>query len=449
MISQAALTDLRSAVRGSVLAPGDAAYDETRKVFNAMIDHQPALIARCVGAADVIACVRFAEANGLAVSARGGGHNVSGRGVVDGGLMIDLSPMKGCRVDPVRRTVRAEPGLTLAEFDHECQAFGLVTTMGAVSPTGIAGLTLGGGFGWLCGKFGLACDNLLSVDVVTADRRLRTASPTEHADLFWGLRGAGANLGIATSFEYRLHELGLVLGGGVVFLLSKAKRVLAFYDEFARSAPDELSVNAAIATGSDGTPIVGIAVTWCGPLDVGERLIKPLRTFDTPIADTIAPMRYVDRQRMNDAAFPRGRRHYWKAGWQRRLDAAAIDVVSNFAARRPSPYTRISFQHMHGAAARVPATETAFFHRHDQWEAQILSQWVNADDDEPNIRWAREMYAAMEPHLEQAVYVNMLGADEGDRVRAAYGGNYERLVAIKAAYDPTNFFRSNQNVSSS
>ncbi len=442
MISESVLADLRSAVRGSVLAPGDAGYDETRQVFNAMIDHRPALIVRCIGAADVVASVRFAHANMLAVSARGGGHNVSGRAMVDGGLVIDLSPMKGCRVDPGRRTVRAEPGLTLAEFDHECQAFGLVTTMGAVSPTGIAGLTLGGGFGWLCGKFGLACDNLLSVDVVTADGRLRTASPTEHADLFWALRGAGANFGIVTSFDYRLHELGPVLGGGVVFPLAKAKRVLAFYDEFARSAPDELSVNAAVATLTDGTSVVGIAVTWCGPLDVGERLLKPLRTFETPIADTIAPVRYVDRQRTNDAVFPRGRRHYWKAAWQRRLDAAAIEVVIDFAARRPSPYTRISFQHMHGAAARVSATETAFFHRHDQWEVQILSQWIDADDEQ-NIRWAREMYAAMEPYLEHAVYVNMLGADDGDRVRAAYGGNYERLVAIKAAYDPTNFFRSN------
>src|SRR5262249_21971240 len=248
--------------------------------------------------------------------------------------------------------------------------------------------------------------------------------------------------------EYRLHELGPVLGGGVAFPLEKAKRVLAFYDEFTRSAPDELSVNAAIATAPDGTSVVGIAVTWCGLLDVGERLLKPLRTFETPIADTIAPMRYVDRQRMIDAAFPRGRRHYWKAGWQRRLEAPAIDVVIDFAARRPSPYTRISFQHMHGAAARVPATETAFFHRHDQWEAQILSQWVDANDDEPNVSWARDMYSAMEPYLENAVYVNMLGADESDRVRTAYGGNYERLVAIKAAYDPTNLFPSNVNIAS-
>ena len=446
MISQSVLADFRSAVRGSVLVPGDPAYDETRQVFNAMIDHRPALIARCISAADVVACVGFAQAHGLAVSARGGGHNVSGKSVADGGLMIDLAPMKGCRVDSARRTVRAEPGLTLAEFDRDCQAFGLATPMGAVSPTGIAGLTLGGGFGWLCGKYSLACDNLLSVDIVTADGRPRTASPSEQADLFWAVRGGGANVGIVTSFEYRLHEVGPVLGGGIVFPVAKAKRVLAFYDELARGCPDELSVNAALATAADGAPVVGISVGWCGALDVGERILKPLRTFETPITDMIRPMRYVDLQCGGDVNFPRGRRHYWKAGFQQRLEAAAIDVMIDFAARRPSPYTRISLQQMHGAAARVSPTETAFAHRHDQWEVQILSQWLGAADDERNIRWAREVYAAMEPHLEHAVYVNSLGGDESDRVREAYGRNYERLAAIKGAYDPTNFFRSNQNV---
>ena len=446
MISEFALADFRSAVRGSVIVPGDPAYDQSRQIFNAMIDHRPVAIARCIGAADVVACVGFARAHGLAVSARGGGHNASGKAVVDDGLMIDLEPMKGCRIDPARRTARAEPGLTLAEFDRDCQAFGLATTMGAVSPTGIAGLTLGGGIGWLCGKYGLACDNLLSVDIVTADGRLRTASPSEHADVFWAVRGGGGNVGIVTSFEYRLHEVGPVLGGGVIFPFTKAQRVLAFYDELARGCPDELSVNAALATADDGAPVVGINVAWCGPLDVGERLLKPLRTFETPIADTIAPMRYVDRQRAGDANFPRGRRHYWKAGWQRRLEATAIDVMIDFAARRPSRYTRISLQQMHGAAARVSPTETAFPHRHDQWELQMLSQWLDADDDEPNVRWARELYVAMEPYLEHAVYVNMLGGDESDRIREAYGCNYDRLAAIKATYDPTNFFRSNQNV---
>ena len=446
MVKEAALAELRTALRGSVLTPNDIGYDAARQIFNAMIDCRPALVARCATAADIRACVGFAQAHGLVVSVRSGGHNVSGKAVVDGGLMIDLSLMKGCRIDPVRRTARAEPGLTLAEFDHNCQVFGLATTMGAVSPTGIAGLTLGGGFGWLCSKYGLTCDNLLSVDIVTADGRLRTASPLEHPDLFWAVCGGGGNVGIVTSFEYRLHDVGPVLGGSVVFPFAKAKDVLAFYDDFARSCPDELSVNAALWTTADGVPVVGIGVAWCGALDLGERVLRPLQTFETPLADTIASMRYVDRQRASDAFFPPGRRHYWKAGWQRRLAPAGIDVIVEFAARRPSPYTRLSLQQMHGAAARVPPSATAFVHRHDQWEVQMLSQWLDPADDEVNIGWARECYAALEPHLERAVYVNMLGGDETSRVREAYGANYERLAAIKAIYDPTNFFRSNQNV---
>ena len=449
MITEPALAGLRAALRGAVLAPGGSGYDAARQIFNAMIDRRPAMIVRRATAADVIAGVGFAQAHGLVVSVRGGGHNVSGKAVIDGGLMIDLAPMKGCRIDPVRRTAHAEPGLALAEFDHDCQAFGLATPMGAVSPTGIAGLTLGGGFGWLSGRYGLACDNLLSVDIVTADGRLRTASPDEHPDLFWAVRGGGANVGVVTSFEYRLHEVGPVLGGVVVFPFAKAERVLAFYDEFARDCPDELSVNAALWTAADGAPVVGIAVAWCGALDAGERVLEPLRGFETPLVDTIAPMRYVDRQRTSDPFFPRGRRHYWKAGWQRRLAPAAIDVMVEFAARRPSPYTRLSLQQMHGAAARVPPTATAFVHRHDQWEVQILSQWVDAADDEPNVRWARACHAALEPYLDRAVYVNSLGDDESERVGEAYGSSYERLAAIKAVYDPANFFRSNQNVTTS
>jgi FAD/FMN-containing dehydrogenase len=446
MIAQPALAELRAALRGTVLAPDEPGYDAARQIFNAMIDRRPGLIARCVAAADVVACVEFAQTHGLVVSVRGGGHNVSGKAVVDGGLMIDLSPMKGCRIDPVHRTARAEPGLTLAEFDHDCQAFGLATTMGAVSATGIAGLTLGGGFGWLSGKYGMACDNLLSVDIVTADGRLRTASPSEHPDLFWAVRGGGANLGVVTSFEYRLHEVGPILGGGIVFPFAKAGRVLALYDEFARGCPDELSVNAGLSVVADGTPVVGIGVAWCGALDAGERVLEPLRAFETPLADTIAPMRYVDRQRSSDSSFPYGRRHYWKAGWQRRLGPEAIDVMVEFAARLPSPYTKLSLQQMHGVAARVSPTATAFAHRHDQWEVQILSQWLDAADDEPNIRWTRECHAALEPYLDRAVYVNSLGDDEKDRVPEAYGSNFEKLAEIKAVYDPANFFRSNQNV---
>jgi FAD/FMN-containing dehydrogenase len=296
-------------------------------------------------------------------------------------------------------------------------------------------------------KYGLACDNLLAADIVTADGVVRVASSDEDADLFWAVRGGGGNVGIVTSFEFRLHEVGPVIGGTIAFPFTKAKRVLAFYDEFARSCPDDLSVNAALTSLEDGTPAVLIGVAWCGGLDLGERMLKPLRTCETPVADSIAPMSYVERQRLGDAAYPRGRRHYWKAAYLRRLDAAAIDVMVDFAARRPSPYTRVSLQQMHGAASRVSPTETAFAHRADQWDFLSLSQWDRPADDEANVRWARELHAAMRPFAEAAVYVNSLGGpDDGDRVREAFGGNYDRLAAIKKAHDPGNFFRSNQNV---
>jgi FAD/FMN-containing dehydrogenase len=446
MIKQRAVDDLRASLRGDVLLPHDPDYDTTRQIFNAMIDKRPALIARCASAADVVACVKLARAEGLEISVRGGGHNVSGKAVCEGGLMIDLTPMRGCRVDPGARIARAEPGLTLADLDRDCQAFGLATPTGIVSATGIAGLTLGGGIGWLGGKHGLACDNLASVDIVAADGCLRIASPTEHPDLFWAVRGGGANLGVVTSFEYKLHEVGPVLGGGVAWPLAKAKSVLRFYDEFARTCPDELSLNAGLFTLEDGTRLVGVNVAWIGPLEMGKRLLKPLRSFESPLVDAVAPMSFVDLQRGGDSGFPRGRRHYWKASFLRRLEPGAIDLLAQFAASCPSRYTQIGLQQMHGQAARVPPTETAFAHRHDQWDCLMLSQWESPADDERNIRWTRELHAALQPWVEDAVYVNDLGEDEPDRIRSAYGVNFDRLVAVKAKYDPDNFFRSNQNV---
>ena len=445
-INDAALRDLRSAVRGQVLLPGDDGHEAARRIFNAMIDRRPAMIVRCAEATDVSACVGFARTHELDVSVKGGGHNVPGKAVCEGGLMIDLSAMKRIRVDAQQRSARAEPGLTLAEFDRECQAVGLATPTGNVSPTGIAGLTLGGGIGWLNGKHALACDNLLSADIVTADARILTASATEHPDLFWAVRGGGANVGVVTSFEYRLHPVGPVLGGGVAWPIERAKRVLAFYDEFARQCPDELSVNAGFAVAPDGTHLLGIGVAWFGDLEAGSRLLKPLRGFEQPLVDEIGPLSYVDLQRGGDGAFPTGRRHYWKGGFLRRLGPDAIDVLVHFAITRPSLPTVIGLQQMHGAAARVVPTETAFAHRHEQWDCLMLSQWDSAADDDKNVRWTREFHAAMAPHLERGVYVNDLGDDEPDRVRAAYGANYERLVAIKAKYDPGNFFRGNQNV---
>src|SRR5262247_3257344 len=389
-ISGPAVDNLRSALRGQVLCPGDPGYDTARRIFNAMIDRRPVLIARCAGAADVVAAVQFARAEALEVSVRGGGHNVSGKAVGEG-LMIDLSPMKGVRVDPRRRLARAEAGCTLFDLDRDTQRFGLATPLGVVSATGIAGLTLGGGIGWLGGRHGLACDNVLSVDLVTADGDLLTVSTDEHPDLFWAVRGGGGNFGVVTSFEYQLHEVG---------------------------------------------PVIGIGVAWIGPLDEGERHLKPLRSFGTPLADLVQPTSYVDKQRAGDSIYPPGRRHYWKAGFIRRLGPDAIDVLIDFFARRPSQYAIIALQQMHGAAARVSPAATAFAHRHDQWECMMLGQWERPEDDERCIAWTRELYARMEPHLERAVYVNSLDHDEPERVPIAYGSNYDRLAAIKARYDP-------------
>jgi len=444
-ISGPAVDNLRSALRGQVLCPGDPGYDTTRRIFNAMIDRRPAVIARCAGAADVVAAVQFARAEALEVSVRGGGHNVSGKAVGEG-LMIDLSPMKGVRVDPRRRLAWAEAGCTLFDLDRDTQRFGLATPLGVVSATGIAGLTLGGGIGWLGGKHGLACDNVLSVDLVTADGELLTVSADEHPDLFWAVRGGGGNFGVVTSFEYRLHEVGPVIGGGVVWPVAQARSVLRFYDEFARACPDGLSANVRFGIAADGAPVVGIGVAWIGPLDEGERRLKPLRSFGTPLADLVQPTSYVDKQRAGDSIYPPGRRHYWKAGFIRRLGPDGIDVLIDFFARRPSPYAIIALQQMHGAAARVSPAATAFAHRHDQWECMMLGQWERPEDDERCIAWTRELSARMEPHLERAVYVNSLDHDEPERVPIAYGSNYDRLAAIKARYDPGNFFRANQNV---
>lgn len=446
-VEEASIKEFQASLRGEILRPGDDDYDAARKVFNAMIDKRPAMIAHCSGAADVIACVNFARDNNLLVSVRGGGHSIAGKAVCDDGLMIDLSRMKGMRVEPARRTVRAEPGLTLGEFDRETQAFGLATTLGIFTPTGIAGLTLGGGIGWLMGKYGLACDNLISVDIVTADGRLLTASATENKDLFWGVRGGSGNFGIVTSFEYRLHQVGpVVLGGGVLHPVAKAREVLRFYREFVASCPDELSTQAVVFTAPDGNSVVAVAGCYCGSLAEGEKVLKPLRAFGSPLADLFAAMPYVEMQRNFDAVLPPGRQNYWKSNFLRALSDEAIETFADFAARRPSPHTIPFFEHMHGAACRVGPTETAFAHRQHPYNFSVASVWLDPADTEKNIYWTREFWEAMKPFMVAGAYVNYL-EEEGDPLaRAAYGPNYERLVALKNKYDPTNFFRVNANV---
>ena len=448
MIAQSILQKLRESLRGQSFCPGEPGYDAARTIPNAMIDRRPAVIARCAGAADVIACVHFAREHDMLVSVRGGGHSVAGKSVCDDGLMIDLSGMKGMRVDPVRRTARAEPGLKLGEFDRETQEFGLATTLGVVPTTGISGLTLGGGFGNLMAKHGLALDNLISVDIVTADGRLLTASAQENEDLFWGVRGSNGNLGVVTSLAYRLHEVGPVVGGAVMYPVSKSADVLHFCREFAQTIPVEIVIQGGAFTMPDGVPVFGVGACYCGAsVAEGEKLLQPLRKFGRPVADMITTISYVQMQSLFEAFFPPGRHTYVKSNFLRELSDEAIATISPWAGKSPSPHTFAPFfEHWHGAVSRVGITETAFPHRQHSWNLFAWSTWTEPADSQRNIQWTRDCWEAVRPFLVAGSYVNYV-SDEGDTfARAAYGPNYDRLVALKNKYDPTNFFRMNHNI---
>jgi hypothetical protein len=440
------LETLRADLHGSLLRPGDLNYDQARAVFNGMIDRRPRAIVKCASASDVSRGIAFAREHEVALSVRGGGHSVSGKAVCDGGVMLDLSAMKGVRVDPQRRTAYAEPGLTLGELDNETQTWGLATPLGVMSRTGIAGLTLGGGLGWLNGAHGLTCDNLLAADLVTADGRLLTVNDKENDDLFWAIRGGGGNFGVVTSFRYQLHPVGPVLAGGLTYPLHEASKVLPFYDQFTNAAPDELSTAASLATDPSEQPTMTIVVCYSGPIEAGERALHPLRTFRTPLQDSIQPTPYRTLQSAPDTGFPTGRRHYWKSAFLRHLTDEAIDVMTRFISRVPSAATGVGLQHMHGAATRIDPAATAFSHRAEQYDFLIASQWSDEADSGRNIEWTRAFFEAMQPHLENAVYVNNLGDEADRRVRAAYGNNYQRLADLKATYDPHNVFRSNHNI---
>jgi len=447
MMNSSSVESFRHAIRGVVLCPGDEGYDSVRAIPNAMIDRRPAVIARCTGAADVIACVRFAREHDLVVAVRGGGHSVAGKSVCEGGLMIDLSTMKGIRVDPVRRTARAQTGLTLGEFDRETQAFGLATTLGVVSKTGIAGLTLGGGCGHLHAKHGLAVDNVISADVVTADGELLIASADENPDLFWAIRGGSGNFGVVTSLEYRLYERGPVLAGGVFYPIADAHNVLRFYRDFSQTIPDELGIQCGALTLPDGTPVFAVSACYCGDLAEGERVLRPLRAFGKPLLDAINVIGYLQLQSMFDAFFPPGRQTYVKSNFLRSLDDSAVEAIASFAGKSPSRFTFAPFiEHWHGAATRVPPTATAFPHRGYTHNLMLWSTWESPSDNDKNIRWTRDCWNALQPFLVEGSYSNYV-SDEGDTfARAAYGPNYERLVALKNKYDPTNFFRMNHNI---
>lgn len=437
--------ELGSALRGQLFRPGELGYDAARKVFNAMIDRRPALIVRPADAEDICRAVTFARANDLPVSVKGGGHNVAGNAVSAGGLMVDCSGMKTIQVDAERGVAVAEAGALLADMDGATRTFGLATPLGVVSVTGIAGLTLGGGIGWLNGKHGLACDNVLAADIVTSDGVLLTVSSDDHADLYWAIRGGGGNFGVVTSFTYRLHPVGLVLAGGLSFPAERTRELLQFYPEFAASCPDELTMSAGLGRDDSGRPVFSVGVCWSGGHGGADRALRPLRDLG-PAEDMVAPTEYCSLQSAHDSGFPPGQNHYWKSSFFTGFTDDAIDTMLEFSAGMPSPTSAIGMQQLHGAAARVDPAATAFPHRRSQSELLILSQWADPAETERNVRWARAFFEAMQPFAASGVYVNDLGEEGEDRVRAAYGLNYDRLGAVKASYDPTNLFRSNQNI---
>jgi FAD/FMN-containing dehydrogenase len=444
-----AVGELGAKFAGRLLQPTDAAYDEARRVHNGLIDKRPALIAQCRGMADIVDAVQLARRLQLAVAVRGGGHNVAGRATIDGGLMIDLSLMKGIHVDATAGTARAQGGVTWGEFDRETQLHGLATTGGQVTTTGIAGLTLGGGFGWLMGKYGLAIDSLRSVEIVTADCRVLRASADENADLFWAVRGGGGNFGIATSFEFRLHSVGPMVTGGLVFWpLNAAIDVLRRYRDLTLSASDDLTLVAVLLGAPDGsTKAAVIGACHCGSPRDGEAAVRPIKSFGTPLMDTVGPMTYCEINAMIDAGYPRGARNYWKSHFLPELSDEAIRTMVACYEKCPSLMSEIYLERMHGAAARVGVGETAFPLRSTGYNVLVLAQWTDPADDERCIAWARETDAALRPFVGLGRYVNYLDDDEpGDQVAVAYGPNYRRLREIKAKYDPENFFHMNQNI---
>ncbi len=444
------VTALASTFTGQLLRPGDAGYDEARKVHNGLIDKRPALIARCRGLADIADAVKMARDRKLEVAVRGGGHNVAGRATIDRGLMIDLSLMKGIHVDPKARTARAQGGLTWNEFNRETQLHGLATTGGVVSTTGIAGLTLGGGLGWLMGKHALALDNLLSVDLVLADGRILTASKDDNADLFWALRGGGGNFGVAASFEYRLHPIGpIVTGGFIAYPFSAAWDVLRFFRDATASLPDEFTVFAGLIHAPDGSgmKLVALVLCHCGPLGAGESAVQPIKKFGSPAMDVIGPMPYSQVNAMLDAAYPPGALNYWKSNFLSSLSDEAIRTMIDCFAKCPTPMGQLLLEHFHGAVTRVGVTDTAFPHRAPGYNLLVLSEWMDPKDNNACTAWARDSYTAMQPFMGSGRYVNYLGDDEpGDPVAAAYGPNHRRLQQVKAKYDPQNFFHMNQNI---
>ena len=447
-----AIDTLRPQFAGSVLAPSDAAFDATRRVHNGMIDRRPALIVRCHGTADVQAAVRFARERGLEIAVRGGGHNVTGNAVCDGGLMLDLSAMRAVHVDPRTRRARAQGGAMWADYNRETQLHGLASTGGVVSTTGVGGLTLGGGLGWLMGKYGLAVDNLRAVELVTSAGEVVQASAKEHPDLFWGLRGGGGNFGVATWLEFEVHPVGpTVIGGLVAHPFSAARDVLRFYRDVTASLPDDVTAFAGLLHAPDGsgTKLAAMVVCHAGAPEEGEAAVGPFKRFGSPAMDVIGPIPYTTMNSMLDGGFPKGALNYWKSSFLSTLKDAAIDTMIERFASAPSPMDALLLEHFHGAATRVGPTETAFPHRAVGYNFLALGEWMEPSTTDANVAWTKGAYAAMAPYFASGRYVNYLNAEdmsETGAVESAYGPNWKRLREVKRRYDPDNVFHLNQNI---
>lgn len=449
--------ELQAQLRGTLLTPGQPGYDESRTIWNGMIDRRPALVARCVGVGDIVACVNFARAQRLPLSVKGGGHNIAGLAVRDGGLMIDLSPMRGVFVDPVARVARAQGGCLLGDLDREAQLHGLAAVLGFVSNTGIAGLTLGGGFGYLSRRGGWASDNLISVEVVTADGQIVCASEREHADLFWGVRGGGSNFGVVASFEYRLHPVGPeIYGGAIAWRAEESDAVFDAYLQLICDAPPELSVvpvmrNAPPAPWIDkdvhGKPILALFVCHSGSVADGERLMAPVKKIGSPVGDVVQRRTYVSQQKILDATQPNGRRYYWKSEYLSGITMAAFAKQREHASRVVSPHSGILIFPIDGALNRLAPEHSAVGNRDAKAVFNITGSWERAKDDAANIEWARAAWRDIKPLSTGGTYVNFLTEEEGDdRTRAAYGSNYARLQDVKRAWDPENLFSANKNI---
>jgi FAD/FMN-containing dehydrogenase len=449
------LEQLAAQVRGELIGPDDPAYDGARAVYNAMIDRRPAAVVRCRNAGDVMASIAFARENGLAVAIRGGAHSVPGFGTGDDAVVVDLSSLRGVRVDPGARRARAEGGATWGDFNAATYPFGLATTGGIISTTGVAGLTLGGGIGYLARGFGLSCDNLVSADVVTADGRLLIASEDENADLFWALRGGGGNFGVVTSLEFLLHPVRDVYGGPMFFELDRAADVIRGFRDFIGSAPEALGGFPAfqiapplpfIPEDRHGDTFVAVVGCWAGPIEEGEGQMKPLRDLAPVVAEAVGPMPYPALNSAFDGLVPPGLQHYWKAAFVKELTDEAIAAHVEFGAKVPAVNSAVHIYPIDGACHRVAPDATAFAYRHANFAPVIAGMWPDPADNEANIRWVRDYYAAVAPSSEEGGYINFMAGDDQDRIRANYRGNYDRLVQVKRAYDPDNVFHLNQNI---